>query len=595
MGKMKWLGAVILTLALLAVMPLAVLAATGISDQGGTVGETEDSLFAILQDGNNYSLYSLPAAGVSMTKLDTAQTLDSLVIGADGTAYYLSGDGTTYRIRHVAADKTITTLVPFDAGVTVKRLSWYDGMLYCLVDNKLTIVDPDAGDQDEVCPLSLSEYVIIDDVVFYISGDDIATYTHEMTDGNMLVTSGGKLYSMTSTGTNSELLLDKGVTDLRAAGDYLYFHNMEDNYAMGSSDDMWLEGKLYRYNIQTGQLTSMNLDYDWDFFPSTRGVVIYTSQDVSLYPLTGGDGKVLMAPELYTTLTVFGDAAYVYEHSSGKLTKVPLDGSAAATLSTGNVVDLTAEGAETTDDATTDETTTDDTATDDTTLTDDTTDTDDTTGDTTGDTTDDTDVSDDSDSGSSGSSSSATSSGYIFPNSSSKKLTRSQILKVSKSKWGYARNEIYARHGYKFKSSKYKTYFGNKTWYKPGSFSTGELNSIEWYNMDLIKSLEVEYGLLNGSTSSGSSNSGATSNSYIFSSSSKKKLTDSQLKNLSKRKLGIARNEILARHGYVFKSSYYKNYFKNQKWYKAGGYSSSKLNDTEWYNIKKIKKWEAKK
>ena len=36
-----------------------------------------------------------------------------------------------------------------------------------------------------------------------------------------------------------------------------------------------------------------------------------------------------MAPELYTTLTTFGDAVYVYEHSAGTLTQVPLDGTAA--------------------------------------------------------------------------------------------------------------------------------------------------------------------------------------------------------------------------------------------------------------------------
>jgi hypothetical protein len=113
--------------------------------------------------------------------------------------------------------------------------------------------------------------------------------------------------------------------------------------------------------------------------------------------------------------------------------------------------------------------------------------------------------------------------------------------------------------------------------------------------MELIKSMEIEYGLLDGSTSHSGSSSGATSNSYIFSSSSKKKLTDSQLKKLTKKRLGIARNEILARHGYVFKSSFYKSYFNNQKWYKAGGYSSGKLSDIEWYNIKLIKKWEAKK
>jgi hypothetical protein len=590
MGKIKWLGAVILTLALLATLPLAVLAATGVSDQGGSVGQTADALYSLLQDGDNYSLYSLPAAGGSMTKLDTAQTLSDLIIGSDGAAYFLSGDGTSFALKRIGDGGQTAVLAQFESGVTVKHVAWYDGMLYCLVDNKLNVVDPTTGEMDEVCPLSLTEFVIIDDVIFYVSGDDVTSYTHEMTDGNNLVISGGKLYSMTSTGSNSEMILDKGIVDLRASGDYLYFHNLEDNYAMGSSDDMWLEGKLYRYNIQTGQLTSMNLDYDWDFFPTNRGVVVYTSQDVSLYPLTGGDGKVLMAPELYTTITVFGDAAYVYEHSTGTLTEVPLDGSAATQLSTGNAaIGLTPEGTETPSDGTgltdgTDETVTDETVTDGT----------DETIDEPGDTTDDTEVSDDN-SGNSGSSSSATSSGYIFPNSSTKKLTRSQILKVSKSKWGYARNEIYARHGYKFKSSKYKKYFDNKTWYKPGSFSTGELNSIEWDNMELIKSMEVEYGLLNGSTSSSGSSSGATSNSYIFPNSSSKKLTSSQLKNLTKKRLGIARNEILARNGYVFKSTFYKNYFKNQKWYKAGGYSSGKLSNIEWYNIKLIKKYEAKK
>lgn len=581
MGKMKWLGAVILTLALLAALPLAASAATGVSEHGGAVGQTEDALYSILQDGDNYSLYSLPASGGSMTKLDTAQTLSDLVIGADGTAYYLSGDGTSFTLKRIGDDGQSAALASFEAGVQVKHLAWYDGMLYCLADSHLNVVDPAAGDMDEVTPLSLTEYVIIDDVIFYVSGEDVASYTHEMSDGNNLVLSGGKLYSMTATGSNSELILDKGIADLKASGDYLYFHNLEDNYAMGSADDMWLEGKLYRYNIQTGQLTSMNLDYDWDFFPTGRGVVVYTAQDVSLFPLTGGDGKVLMAPELYTTLTVFGDAAYIYEHTSGTLTEVPLDGSAPIQLTTGNAIaPLTTEGAETDDE---------------TGLTDETGD--ETIDDTTDDETDDSGVSDDdsSDDSSGGSSGgSATSSGYVFPNSSSKKLTRSQILGVSKSKWGYARNEIYARHGYKFKSSKYKEYFENKTWYKPGSFSTGELNSIEWYNMELIKSMEIEYGLLGGSTTP-SGGSGATANSYIFSNSSSKKLTSSQLKNLTKKRLGIARNEILARHGYKFKTSFYKSYFANQKWYKPGGYSGSKLNDIEWYNIKLIKKYEAKK
>jgi hypothetical protein len=113
--------------------------------------------------------------------------------------------------------------------------------------------------------------------------------------------------------------------------------------------------------------------------------------------------------------------------------------------------------------------------------------------------------------------------------------------------------------------------------------------------MELIKSMEIEYGLLGGSTKPSGGSSNPTSSSYIFSSSSKKKLTGSQLSGLSKSKLALARNEILARHGYVFKKSTYRKYFENKTWYKPGGYSSSKLNNIEWYNIRLIKKYEAKK
>ena len=102
-------------------------------------------------------------------------------------------------------------------------------------------------------------------------------------------------------------------------------------------------------------------------------------------------------------------------------------------------------------------------------------------------------------SGSSGGSSSGGSSGtdpsYILPASSSTKLTREQILSLDKSMWAYARNEIYARHGYEFSNSKYRNYFSKKSWYKPGGFSESSLSSTEWYNMKLIQSMEKEFGV----------------------------------------------------------------------------------------------------
>ena len=56
----------------------------------------------------------------------------------------------------------------------------------------------------------------------------------------------------------------------------------------------------------------------------------------------------------------------------------------------------------------------------------------------------------------SGSDTPSTTSDYIFPNSSTKKLTKAEIRKVDKSLWAYGRNEIYARHGYSFTKASYK-------------------------------------------------------------------------------------------------------------------------------------------
>ncbi|MEG2860490.1 MAG: hypothetical protein RSA12_11405, partial [Clostridia bacterium] len=68
------------------------------------------------------------------------------------------------------------------------------------------------------------------------------------------------------------------------------------------------------------------------FYPTDSGVVIYTSQDISLYPLTGGAPVKLMTPELATTVTAAGQFAYVSEFKSAKLTKLPLDGTQSVLL-----------------------------------------------------------------------------------------------------------------------------------------------------------------------------------------------------------------------------------------------------------------------
>lgn len=81
---------------------------------------------------------------------------------------------------------------------------------------------------------------------------------------------------------------------------------------------------------------------------------------------------------------------------------------------------------------------------------------------------------------------------------------------------------------------------------------------------------------------------------YIFDDSDYRELTDSDLENLSSFELRIARNEIYARHGKIFKTRGIQEYFKLLPWYEgiSENIGDEKLNDTEKTNIIKIKEFE---
>jgi hypothetical protein len=55
---------------------------------------------------------------------------------------------------------------------------------------------------------------------------------------------------------------------------------------------------------------------------------------------------------------------------------------------------------------------------------------------------------------------------YILPDSDTVLLTEADIADLSLQEINYAKNEIYARHGRKFKSSELQNYFNSKYWYE---------------------------------------------------------------------------------------------------------------------------------
>jgi len=83
---------------------------------------------------------------------------------------------------------------------------------------------------------------------------------------------------------------------------------------------------------------------------------------------------------------------------------------------------------------------------------------------------------------------------YMIPQSSSRRLTYSDIAGLSKWQLSIARNEIYARHGRMFNDADIRTYFEAQSWYSgtiaPEDFDPSVLSSTEQYNIDFIQSYE---------------------------------------------------------------------------------------------------------
>ena len=83
---------------------------------------------------------------------------------------------------------------------------------------------------------------------------------------------------------------------------------------------------------------------------------------------------------------------------------------------------------------------------------------------------------------------------YILPDSDTRLLTDDDVKDLTKEELRLARNEIFARHGRKFKDAELQAYFDSKSWYKgtiePDAFDNNTLSSIEKANIEMIKKYE---------------------------------------------------------------------------------------------------------
>jgi len=85
---------------------------------------------------------------------------------------------------------------------------------------------------------------------------------------------------------------------------------------------------------------------------------------------------------------------------------------------------------------------------------------------------------------------------YVLPDSSSRILSKTDLTGLDNETLRIARNEIYARHGRRFKDSDLQSYFEGKSWYHgsvaPEDFDEGVLSETERANLQLIQEYEGE-------------------------------------------------------------------------------------------------------
>lgn len=86
-------------------------------------------------------------------------------------------------------------------------------------------------------------------------------------------------------------------------------------------------------------------------------------------------------------------------------------------------------------------------------------------------------------------------SGYVLPQSDSKKLKKSDLYGLSKEELRIARNEIYARHGRRFQDEELQEYFDEQDWYdgyiEPEDFVDSQmLSKLERRNAKFILKFE---------------------------------------------------------------------------------------------------------
>ena len=163
-------------------------------------------------------------------------------------------------------------------------------------------------------------------------------------------------------------------------------------------------------------------------------------------------------------------------------------------------------------------------------------------------------------------------------------LTRKKLGTHTNAEWTVLASEIEAIHGKRFEGTPWlQQYFDERYWYRPADqYDPKGLSVVERKNLELIGTIQRQQRKV--AISPG--------DMELF---ENKLISDQMLRGLSLHELRLLRNEIYARHGRIFKTTWIQQYFGGQSWYDPKeDFKDEEISGSDKTNIETIVKYENK-
>ncbi len=273
-----------------ALLALACLISGALAEEGecraGTgAAKLGDSLFFAVHEGGTDALVRC-AAGKPMLAARAEAICSLLTHGGD--LYYLEKTDGAWTLMRRGEMSAPGAVYAFDTGADVRVLSACGEELFALVDGQLHVLYPEKKLCLRLASTEMREYAVDGEYAYFVSAADIVRYELPSPTGTVSAEA-GCLYRLNLSTGNTSLVMKAGVEDLRFRDGKLYFHSLSDAYLQGENA---VAGKLYSFDLATETLARWLSDYDWDYFPTAAGLLVYRADGVTLVTPGGTETTV---------------------------------------------------------------------------------------------------------------------------------------------------------------------------------------------------------------------------------------------------------------------------------------------------------------